>query len=163
MPLVRVYRDNAKAILDVETTTGQVKQAQSVVPPMERLVQGLEKQQADTLKSVSPCQLVPAHSYVMHVLLMQCAASCFIHAVQYILLMLHVRHHEAAGWYVAETFSNRTVLQRPVMLCSHDCALSCWAQTAQQACVNIMCLSHTTLTGKHTPSAFHIQSPLAIS
>ncbi len=39
-------------MVDVETTTGQVKQAQSVVPPMERLVQGLEKQQADTLKSV---------------------------------------------------------------------------------------------------------------
>ncbi len=44
------HRDNAKAIVDVESTTGQVKQAQSVVPPMERLVQGLEKQQADTLK-----------------------------------------------------------------------------------------------------------------
>ena len=43
-------RDNAKAIVDVEGTTGQVKQAQSVVPPMERLVQGLEKQQTDTLK-----------------------------------------------------------------------------------------------------------------
>lgn len=38
--------------MDVESTTGQVKQAQSVVPPMERLVQGLEKQQADTLKYV---------------------------------------------------------------------------------------------------------------
>ena len=50
MSLAHLYRDNAKAILDVETTTGQVKQAQSVVPPMERLVQGLEKQQADTLK-----------------------------------------------------------------------------------------------------------------
>ena len=48
--LYGVYcRENAKAIVDVETTTGQVKQAQSVVPPMERLVQGLEKQQADTL------------------------------------------------------------------------------------------------------------------
>ena len=50
LPLMHVCRDNAKAILDVETTAGQVKQAQSVVPPMERLVQGLEKQQADTLK-----------------------------------------------------------------------------------------------------------------
>lgn len=48
-------RDNAKAIVDVESTTGQVKQAQSVVPPMERLVQGLEKQQADTLKYVVFC------------------------------------------------------------------------------------------------------------
>ncbi len=47
---VSALRDNAKAIVDVENTTGQVKQAQSVVPPMERLVQGLEKQQADTLK-----------------------------------------------------------------------------------------------------------------
>ncbi len=48
--VVSARRDNAKAIVDVESTTGQVKQAQSVVPPMERLVQGLEKQQADTLK-----------------------------------------------------------------------------------------------------------------
>lgn len=43
-------RDNAKLTSEVEGLTGQVKQAQSVVPPMERLVQGLEKQQADTLK-----------------------------------------------------------------------------------------------------------------
>jgi hypothetical protein len=50
---VSACRDNAKAIVDVESTTGQVKQALSVVPPMERLVQGLEKQQADTLKCVS--------------------------------------------------------------------------------------------------------------
>lgn len=47
---VSALRDNAKAIVDVESTAGQVKQALSVVPPMERLVQGLEKQQADTLK-----------------------------------------------------------------------------------------------------------------
>jgi len=47
---VSARRDNAKAIVDVESTTGQVKQALSVVPPMERLVQGLEKQQVDTLK-----------------------------------------------------------------------------------------------------------------
>lgn len=45
-----LYRDNAKAIADVEATTGQVKQAQDVVPPMERLVKGLEQQQADTIK-----------------------------------------------------------------------------------------------------------------
>ena len=43
-------RDNAKVTADVESLNGQVKQAQSVVPPMERLVQGLEKQQTDTLK-----------------------------------------------------------------------------------------------------------------
>ena len=45
-----VLRDNAKVTTEVESVSGQVKQAQSVVPPMERLVQGLEKQQADTLK-----------------------------------------------------------------------------------------------------------------
>lgn len=50
--LAALKRENAKAIVDVETTTGQVKQAQSVVPPMERLVQGLEKQQADTLTAI---------------------------------------------------------------------------------------------------------------
>lgn len=45
-----MLRDNAKVTTEVESVSGQVKQAQSVVPPMERLVQGLEKQQADTLK-----------------------------------------------------------------------------------------------------------------
>ena len=45
-----ICRDHAKANADVETTTGQVKQAQDVVPPMERLVKGLEQQQADTVK-----------------------------------------------------------------------------------------------------------------
>lgn len=50
--LAALKRDNAKAIVDVESTTGQVKQALSVVPPMERLVQGLEKQQTDTLKAI---------------------------------------------------------------------------------------------------------------
>ena len=52
------FRDNAKAQSDVEATTGQVKQAQSVVPPMERLVQGLQKQQDDTLKYVIDSLLI---------------------------------------------------------------------------------------------------------
>ena len=47
---VVLCRDNAKALSDVETITAQVKQAQDVVPPMERLVKGLEQQQADTMK-----------------------------------------------------------------------------------------------------------------
>lgn len=45
-----LFRDNAKAVSDVEATTGQVKQAQDVVPSMERLVKGLEQQQAETMK-----------------------------------------------------------------------------------------------------------------
>ena len=45
-----LYRDNAKATADLEATTGQVKQAQDVVAPMERLVKGLEQQQADAMK-----------------------------------------------------------------------------------------------------------------
>ena len=48
--LLVVRRDNAKLTAEVEAVTGQVKQAQTVLPPMERLVQGLEKQQTDTLK-----------------------------------------------------------------------------------------------------------------
>lgn len=47
---VVLCRDNAKALSDVEAITAQVKQAQDVVPPMERLVKGLEQQQADTMK-----------------------------------------------------------------------------------------------------------------
>lgn len=43
-------REKDKAASDVEATTGQVKQAQDVVPPMERLVHGLEQQQAETMK-----------------------------------------------------------------------------------------------------------------
>lgn len=48
--MVAACRDNAKLSSEVEAVTGQVKQAQTVLPPMERLVQGLEKQQTDTLK-----------------------------------------------------------------------------------------------------------------
>ena len=43
-------REKDKAASDVQATTGQVKQAQDVVPPMERLVHGLEQQQAETMK-----------------------------------------------------------------------------------------------------------------
>lgn len=49
-PLPVLFRENAKVVTDVEATTGQVKQAQDVVPPMERLVKGLEQQQAETMK-----------------------------------------------------------------------------------------------------------------
>lgn len=47
---VELCREKDKAASDVEATTGQVKQAQDVVPPMERLVHGLEQQQAETMK-----------------------------------------------------------------------------------------------------------------
>lgn len=50
---VLLHREKDKALSDVEATTGQVKQAQDVVPPMERLVRGLEQQQAETMKYAS--------------------------------------------------------------------------------------------------------------
>ena len=71
-----MLRDNAKVTTEVESVSGQVKQAQSVVPPMERLVQGLEKQQADTLK-YAPSMSAASLQYAFgNVFMAVCAVAC---------------------------------------------------------------------------------------
>ena len=68
-------RDHAKVSAEAEASAGAVKQAQDVVPPMERLVKGLEQQQADTIKSALlslPFPLCVACTTLHHVLLVKC-------------------------------------------------------------------------------------------
>ena len=85
------------------------------------------------------------------------------------MLMLHVRHRKAAGWYSAEAFSFRTMSQHPVMSGGHHLVLSfqdcnCKGELAED-CTAGLCQHHVPVSyschWQPTPSAVQRHMPFS--